>query len=73
VKSSEWEKENGRWVYSFDIQTAGGIREVQVDANTGNIVEDKIESAADEAKEASEEKQKQARTKKQSPDGRSPH
>ena len=51
VMSSELEKEHGRWIYSFDIQTGTGVHEVNVDANTGAVVENSVESAADEAKE----------------------
>ena len=51
IKSAELETENNRLVYSFDIATKEGIHEVQVDANDGTVVEDKIETAADEAKE----------------------
>ena len=58
VKSSELEKEHGKLVYSFDIETAKGIREIQVDAYSGAIVSDEIETAADEAKEAAQEKKK---------------
>lgn len=57
IKSSELEKEHGRWIYSFDVSTPDGIREVNVDANTGKIVEDSKETAADEAKEAAKERQ----------------
>lgn len=56
IKSSELEKEHGRLIYSFDIQTSDGIHEVNVDAMNGKVVEDTIESAADEAKEARQEK-----------------
>lgn len=51
VKSSELEREHKRWIYSFDIQTSTGVHEVNVDANTGAVVENSVESAADEAKE----------------------
>ncbi|HVJ08222.1 MAG TPA: PepSY domain-containing protein [Acidisarcina sp.] len=51
VKSGELEKEHGRWIYSFDIQNQTGVHEVNVDANTGVVVENSIESAADEARE----------------------
>ena len=60
VKSSELETENGILVYSFDIQTKAGIHEVQVDANTGAIVSDKVESPEDEAKEKAADKAKKA-------------
>ena len=66
IKSSELEKEHGRWIYSFDISTSGGIREVNVDANTGMVVEDSKETAADEAKEATQERQ-QKHSKKAAP------
>ncbi len=52
VKSGELEHEKGRWIYSFDIDREGHTREVNVDADTGRVVEDKQETAADEAKEA---------------------
>lgn len=52
IKSLELEKEHGRLVYSFDIKTPDGIHEVNVDSETGKIVEDSIESPSREAKEA---------------------
>jgi hypothetical protein len=51
IKSQELEKENEKLIYSFDIQTKSGIHEVTVDAISGDVVEDKVESAAAEAKE----------------------
>jgi hypothetical protein len=61
IKSKELEREKGRLIYSFDIKTADGIHEVQVDAMTGEIVEDTVESAAAEAKEkAADKKQKKS-------------
>ena len=57
IKSKELEKEKGRWIYSFDIRTGKGkITEVAVDAYTGRIISVDVETAADEAKEAKEEK-----------------
>lgn len=39
VRSSELERENHRWIYSFEIKTAHpGVEEVNVDADTGVIV-----------------------------------
>ena len=58
VKSSELEREHGKLVYSFDIKTTSGIREIQVDADSGVIVSDEVESAADEAKETARERNK---------------
>ena len=51
IKSKELEKENGKLIYSFDILAKADIHEVQVDAITGQVVQDIVESKADEAKE----------------------
>ena len=52
VKSSELEKEKGRWIYSFDISTGKGkITEVNVDAYSGKIIGIEHESAKKEADE----------------------
>jgi hypothetical protein len=61
IKEEELEKENGKLVYSFDIQATGqkDITEVQVSAMDGTIVSMEREDAASEAKE-----QKQDATKK---------
>lgn len=43
VKAEELEHERGRWIYSFEIRPPGekgsSIREVNVDADTGRIVD----------------------------------
>ncbi len=52
IKSSELENEKGRWIYSFDIKTPSSLHEVNVDANTGEVIEDSVENAKAEAKEA---------------------
>lgn len=64
IKSAELETEKGRLIYSFDIQTKHGIYEVGVDANDGTVVEDKMESAADEAKEKAADKARRRAGKK---------
>lgn len=51
IKSKELEKEKGKLIYSFDIRTKSGVHEVNIDAITGEVVEDSVESKADEAKE----------------------
>jgi uncharacterized membrane protein YkoI len=60
VKESELEKEHGKLIWSFDIATSDtkDITEVNVDAITGDVVGMDKESAASEAKEAKEEKDK---------------
>ena len=69
IKCAELENENGVVQYSFDIKTTEGLREVGINANTGEVVEDKLENAVDEAKEkatdAAEMAAKKAAKKKQ--------
>ncbi len=55
IKSAELEKEHGRMIYSFDIKTAKGITEVNVDARTGKVIAVQKENPADEAKEKAQE------------------
>ena len=58
VKSKELEKEKGKLIYSFDIQTANdGIHEVNIDARTGKLVENSKESPAAEAQEKQQDQQ----------------
>ena len=58
IKSSELEFEKKQWVYSFDI-TGVDIKtyEVLVNAKSGKIVSNIIESAAKEAAEAKQDRQ----------------
>ena len=55
VQSGELEHENGRWIYSFDIKAGNQVHEVNVDANTGAVVEDSVEDPAAEAREKAQE------------------
>jgi hypothetical protein len=60
VVSEELEQENGRLVYSFDIQgSRPGIEEVQVDARDGSVVSVEHESPAQQAKEAQQDQKSQ--------------
>ena len=57
IESKELEHEHGEWIYSFDIRASDKlIHEVQVDAKSGKIVSQTIESPKDEAAEASSDK-----------------
>lgn len=58
IKEGELEKEKGKLIWSFDISTPGtsDIKEVQVDAITGQIVSIETETAKAEAKEKKKEK-----------------
>src|SRR5436189_220816 len=60
VKDSELEKEKGKLIYSFDIAVTGSsdIKEVAVDAITGQVVSVETETAGQAAKEADEDKAK---------------
>lgn len=57
IKSAELEREQGVQMYSFDIETKDGVHEVGIDADSGKVVEDSVESAPDEAKEQAAKKQ----------------
>jgi predicted small secreted protein len=58
IKEGELEEENGRLVWSFDITVSGSknTTEVQVDANTGEVVSVASETPKEEAAEAKKEK-----------------
>lgn len=58
VKEAELEREKGRLVWSFDLEDAGKIREIQVSAWSGKIVSDTIESPTAEKAEARADKAK---------------
>jgi uncharacterized membrane protein YkoI len=57
VKDGELEKEKGKLIWSFDITTPDSkdIKEVAVDAMTGEVIAVDTETAADQAKEAAED------------------
>ena len=57
VKEGELEREKGKLIWSFDIAQPGtkDIKEVAVDAITGEVVSVDTETAADEAKEKAAE------------------
>ena len=55
VKEAELEKEHGKLVWSFDLNDAGKVREIQVDARTGAIVEDKLETQKEEQAEQAQD------------------
>ena len=58
VESAELEREHGLLIWSIDVRVpkSRNITEVQVDAHTGKIVSLKIETPADQAKEAAADK-----------------
>jgi len=60
IREEELEKENGKLVYSFDIQATGqkDITEVQVSAIDGSVVNVEKEDATAEAKEKKQESAK---------------
>ena len=56
IKEGELEKEKGKLIWSFDIATPGtpDIKEVQVDAVSGEVVSVETETPKKEAKEKKE-------------------
>jgi hypothetical protein len=67
IQSKEIEREKGRLIYSFDIKMADGIHEVNIDAMTGEVVEDTVESADAEAKENAADKKQEKKSEKPAP------
>jgi len=65
VKDGELEKEKGRLIWSFDIAIPGSkdIKEVAVDAMTGDVIAVDTESPEDQAKEAAEDAKKKKEDK----------
>lgn len=61
IKEGGIEKEKGRVIWSFDIATPGtrDITEVQVDAQTGEVVAVDKESPKQEAKEKKNDKEEE--------------
>jgi len=60
IVSAEIEEENGKLLFSFDIQTAGksGIDEVNVDALDGTVLGVQHETPRDEARERKTDKKR---------------
>jgi len=61
VRDGELEKEKGKLIWSFDVTMPDSkdIREVAVDAVTGEVIAVETESAADQAREAAEDAAKE--------------
>jgi len=70
VKEGELEKEKGRLIWSFDISTPDSkdIKEVAVDAITGDVIAVDTETPADQAKEAAEDAAKKKKGEKEDKD-----
>ena len=62
VIETELENEDGVMVYSFEIRAGGIVREVEVDANTGNILENEIEGADKTTDERGDEEKREGET-----------
>ncbi|MDB5035724.1 MAG: PepSY domain protein [Chlorobi bacterium] len=65
IKSAELEHEDGQFIYSFDIKAGTGIKEVWVDAMSGQVVKTENETKADEKSEAKAEKKERHAKKSQ--------
>ena len=61
IKEGELEKEKGRLIWSFDIAIPGqtDIKEVNVDAVSGEVVAVETDTAAQQAKEKDEDAKKE--------------
>lgn len=65
IKEAELEKEKGKLIWSFDIGTPDSkdIKEVNVDAITGDVVSVETETPEQQAKEAAEDAKKEKKEK----------
>ena len=61
IVSSELEEEAGKRIWSFDIRTGDHLTEVWVDAATGKVIKEQIETPADEKAEAVKDKAEKAK------------
>jgi len=70
VKDGELEKEKGKLIWSFDITTPDSrdIKEVAVDAITGDVIGVDTETPEDQAKEAAEDAAKKKKGDKEDKD-----
>ncbi|MEH6701608.1 PepSY domain-containing protein [Parasphingorhabdus sp.] len=55
ILDSELENDDGVMIYEFEIQQGDGIREVEVDANTGAILENKIDDGDEDEGEGTDD------------------
>ena len=58
IKSAELETEAGKRIYSFDVKTKDGIKEVWVDPQTGEVIKNEAETRAQEKAEKAIDKHK---------------
>lgn len=58
TKKTVLENEDGKWQYAVMIRSGKVLREVQVDANTGAILDAEVTTEAKEAAEAKEDAKK---------------
>src|ERR1043165_173968 len=70
IKEGELEKEKGKLIWSFDISIPDSkdIKEVAVDAMTGDVIAVNTESPAAQAKEADEDAAKKKKSEKEDKD-----
>lgn len=75
IQSAELEKESGGsgLRYSFDIRTKQGLREVGIDAVTGQVLENSPESGQSEAREARAEHEHQNKGEREDEAGNERH
>lgn len=66
VKEAELEMEKGKLIWSFDmkVKDSKDTTEVNIDANTGEVISVETETPEQQAKEAAEDKAKEKKDKK---------
>ena len=63
IVESELEDEDGRLIYSFDIEAADGTHEVEIDAITGQVLQSGVENEDDDHDDDTEDEKAEHRSR----------
>ncbi len=63
ILEAELERESGRLIWSFDVETASELREIWLNPVTGALIKSQVESARKEAQEQRQEMKERAAAK----------
>ena len=63
IVESELEEEDGRLIYSFDIEAADGTHDVEIDALTGEVLQSALENENDDHDDDTEDEKAEHRSR----------
>ena len=63
IVESELEEEDGRLIYSFDIEAADGTHDVEIDALTGQVLQSALENDDDDHDDDTEDEKAERRSR----------